>query len=198
MKKISKFTKLKKLLKKTIFRASEARQAGVSSSLLSYYVKKGLIERVDRGVYRGIETSLDVDFKWEDFVLVTKSISNGVVCLISALALYELTDEIPREHWIAVSNETRAPRRKGAKIIRMRNIDLGQIEIEIGSEKIKIFNQERTIIDTFRYLGKETAIKALKIALKKSGNEKLDLKKLQDYAKKFRVKIAPYIMAVTT
>ena len=198
MKKISKFTKLKKLLKKTIFRASEARQAGVSSSLLSYYVKKGLIERVDRGVYRGIETSLDVDFKWEDFVLVTRSISNGVVCLISALALYELTDEIPREHWIAVSNETRAPRRKGAKIIRMRNIDLGQTEIEIGSEKIKIFNQERTIIDTFRYLGKETAIKALKIALKKSGNEKLDLKKLQDYAKKFRVKIAPYIMAVTT
>ncbi|MDM8567055.1 type IV toxin-antitoxin system AbiEi family antitoxin domain-containing protein [Candidatus Halobeggiatoa sp. HSG11] len=197
MNKFKKFNSLKELIKKPIFRASEAREVGVSSSLLCYYVQQGLIERVDRGVYRGIEPVLDVDFRWEDIILVTKSISGGVVCLISALALYELTDEIPRVHWIAVDNTKSAPKRKGTKIFRTRNIELGRTEIQVGSETITIFDKERTIIDTFRYMGKETAIKALKNSLTTSSEEKIDLKKLQNYAKKLRVNITPYILAVT-
>ncbi len=198
MRKIKEFNKLKELLEKPLFSSSDAKRVGVSSSLLSYYVKKGLIERVDRGLYRGKEYPLDVDFRWEDLILAAKSISDGVVCLISALALYGLTEEIPRAHWIAVANTSRAPKRKEVKVIRMRNIHLGRTEIKVGSEKIQIFDRERTIVDTFRYLGKETAIKALKSALAKNGEEKIDLKKLQDYAREFRVKIDPYILAVTT
>lgn len=190
--------KLGKLLKKPLFQAKEAREVGVSASLLSYYVKKGLLERIDRGVYRGKESELDVDFRWEDLVLVAKSIPKGVVCLISALELYELTEEIPRAHWIAVPNEMKAPKRKGAKIVRMRNMSLGKSKIKIGGETVSIFDRERTIVDSFRYLGKETAIKALKMSLSKKGDEKIDLKKLQDYAKKLRVDIRPYILAVTT
>ncbi len=198
MKKIKEFNKLKELLKKPVFSSSDAKRMGVSSSLLSYYVKKGLIERVDRGLYRGEESSMDVDFRWEDLILTVKSVSDGVVCLISALSLYNLTEEIPRAHWIAVPNASRAPKRKEVKIIRMRNIDLGRTEIKVGSESVQIFDRERTIVDSFRYLGKETAIKALKIALTKNDEEKIDLNKLQDYARKFRVKIDPYILSITT
>ncbi|PIK14385.1 type IV toxin-antitoxin system AbiEi family antitoxin domain-containing protein [Halobacteriovorax sp. JY17] len=192
------FQKLKPLLKKTVFRASEARELGISPSLINYYIKKGMIERVDRGVYRSSNQDLDVDFRYEDLVLVSKSIPDGVICLISALTLYELTDEIPRAHWIAVSHSSRAPRRSGARIVRMRNIDLGKTELTLGSEKVQIFDVERTILDSFRYLGVEIGVKALKAALARSGKDKLDLKKLQKYAKELRVKIAPYIMAVTT
>tara|TARA_B100001971_G_scaffold213155_1_gene245584 strand:- start:177149 stop:177745 length:597 start_codon:yes stop_codon:yes gene_type:complete len=192
------FQKLKPLLKKTVFRASEARELGISPSLINYYIKKGMIERVDRGVYRSSNQDLDVDFRYEDLVLVSKSIPDGVICLISALTLYELTDEIPRAHWIAVSHSSRAPRRSGARIVRMRNIDLGKTEFALGSEKVQIFDVERTILDSFRYLGVEIGVKALKAALARSGKDKLDLKKLQKYAKELRVKIAPYIMAVTT
>ena len=192
------FQRLKPLLRKLLFKASEARKLGVSTSLLSYYVKTGLIERIDRGVYRGMNEELDVDFRYEDLVLVSQSITNGVVCLISALTLYELTDEIARAHWIAVSNDSRAPKRKGARIVRMRNMELGRTTLAVGSEKVQIFNIERTILDSFRYLGVEIGVKALKAALQKSGKDKLDLKKLQNYAKKLRVKIAPYIMAITT
>lgn len=192
------FQKLKPLLKKTVFRASEARELGISPSLINYYIKKGMIDRVDRGVYRSSNQDLDVDFRYEDLVLVSKSIPDGVICLISALTLYELTDEIPRAHWIAVSHSSRAPRRSGARIVRMRNIDLGKTEFTLGSEKVQIFDVERTILDSFRYLGVEIGVKALKAALARSGKEKLDLKKLQKYAKELRVKIAPYIMAVTT
>lgn len=197
MRKSMQFQKLKPLLKKSIFKASEARELGVSSSLINYYIQKGMIERVDRGIYRSVDQDLDVDFKYEDLILTSKSISEGVICLISALTLYELTDEIARAHWIAVSNQTRAPRRSGARIVRMRNMDLGRTKITIGSETVEIFDIERTILDSFRYLGVEIGVKALKAALTKSGKDKLDLKKLQKYAKELRVKIAPYIMAVT-
>lgn len=198
MKPLKEFSKLKPLLTKTLFTAKEARSKKISSSLLAYYIKKGLIERIDRGVYRCTNSTLNVDFKWEDLVLVSKSIKGGVVCLTSALALYELTDEIPRAYWIAVSNTSRAPRRKGAKIVRMRNMILGVTNFSIGNENLKIFDRERTIVDAFRYLGRETAIKALKIALASRKEHKLDLKKLETYAKKLRVNITPYILTATT
>ena len=150
-----------------------------SYSLLSYYTKKGLIERIDRGIYRGKEAILNVDFQWEDLILTAKSIPKGVICLISALALYDLTEEIPRFHWIAIPNSSRAPKRRGVKIVRMRNFKLGQTKMKFGKETITIFDKERTIVDSFRFLGRETAIKALKVSLKTSSQNKINLRKLQ-------------------
>jgi hypothetical protein len=50
---------------------------------------------------------------------------------------------------------------------------------------VNIFDRERTIVDAFRYLSKEIAIKALKMAVKNLSDKKLDIKKLQRYAKQF-------------
>ena len=192
------FNKLKPLLKKPLFHAREAKQKGVHVSLLSYYTKKGLIEKLDRGIYRGKKAVLNVAFQWEDLILTAKSIPKGVICLTSALALYDLTEEIPRFHWIAVPNSSRAPRRKGVKIIRMRNFKLGQIKFKFGKEMINIFDKERTVVDSFRFLGRETAIKALKTALKIKGQNKINLKKIQFYSEKLRYNIDPYILTATT
>ena len=165
--------------------------------MLSYYVKKNLVERLDRGIYRGRDSVLDIDFRHEDLVLAVKSIPDGIVCLVSALDLYELTDEIPRSHWIALPNASRAPTRKNVRVVRMRNTTLGLTEMRIGSETIRIFDRERTIIDAFRHLGIETAVKAMKAGISKKGAEKIDMRKLRDYAVKLRVNIDPYLIAVT-
>lgn len=195
---VNQFYKLKKLLEKPVFSTKDAKEYDIGPSLLSYYAKEGFLEKMGRGLYRKSNANLDVDFKWEDLVLASKSVTTGVICLTSALALYELTDEIPRKHWIAIAHEMNAPKREGVKIVRMRNISLGKTKITMGEVKLTIFDRERTIIDAFRYLSIETALKALKLGLKSSGDEKLNLLKLQSYAKKLRVKIAPYLMAVTT
>jgi hypothetical protein len=79
----------------------------------------------------------------------------------------------------------------------MRDIDLGRTTVKLGSVTVPIFDRERTIIDAFRYLGVETAIKALKAGLKKKGAQKLNLERLQLYAKELRVDIQPYLLAVT-
>lgn len=189
---------LRDLFIKPVFYAAEAREAGIHPSRLSYYVKTNRIERIGHGVYRGIESSMKVDFQWEDLIIIAKSIPQGIVCLISALALYELTDEIPREHWIAVSHSTTAPKRENTRIVRMRDMSTGKTTFRIGQESVNIFDRERTIIDAFRYLSKEIAIKALKAAVSGRSQKKLDIKKFQSYAKQFRLNLQPYILTVTT
>ena len=61
-----------------------------------------------------------------------------------------------------------------------------------------IYDLERTLVDAFRLLSVEAAIKALKEAFGPQRKQKPDLKKLADYAKILRVKIDPYLLMVTT
>ena len=57
---------LKDLFEEPVFSAAKAREAGIHPSRLSYYVKTNRIERIGHGVYRGVESSVDAGFQWED------------------------------------------------------------------------------------------------------------------------------------
>lgn len=116
---------LKEFVKRVVFTTEEARDAGILSRMLAYFCKTGLIERLSRGIYKGGIAQLDIDFQWEDLALVSMSIPNGVICLVSALCYYGLTDQIMREFWIAVPHASKSPKRHKTHIIRMRNIELG-------------------------------------------------------------------------
>lgn len=186
------------LLKKPLFKAEEARIMGIPSRMLAYYCQKGVIERVSRGLYRVIDATSGVDLDFEELVLTTASIPHGVICLISALCYYNLTDQIMREYWIAIPNEDKSPKRPHIRVVRMRNMTLGQTTIKIGKYHVHIFDRERTVVDAFRYLSNEVAIKALQTYLKPSLEHRPDLQKLSKYAKTLRINITPYIMAITT
>lgn len=189
---------LEKLLKEPLFKASEARSMGIPSRMLAYFCHKGIIERVGRGMYRVVEASSGVDLDFEELVLTVSSIPRGVICLISALCYYHLTDQIMREYWIAIPNADKSPKRPHTRIIRMRNMTLGLTTVKMGKYKVKIFDRERTVIDAFRYLSDEVAIKALQAYLKPSSGQNADLPKLSKYAKALRININSYIMALTT
>jgi predicted transcriptional regulator of viral defense system len=195
---ISKYnTEIQELIKRSVFSAKEAREAGIPSRMLAHFCKKGIIERMSRGVYKATSVELDIEFRWEDLALVAKSIPEGVICLISALCYYDLTDQIMREFWIAIPHAAKSPKRPKTHIVRMRNIELGKTEIILGSMCLKIFDKERTVVDSFRYLTKEIAIKALQAYLHKTDSSKPDLNKLLKYAKILRVDIRPFVMALT-
>jgi len=189
---------LKTLLARPLFTAADAKSMGIHPSNVNYYIKLNLIERIGRGVYRGIGSAVNTDFQWEELVLIANSVPNGVICLISALSIYNLTDELPRQHWIAIPHSTTSPKRNKARFIRMRDTETGKTRYKLGKEVITIFNQERTIVDAFRYLSKEIAIKALKKAVNRKKQEKFNLNRLQNYARKFRLNLEPYILTVTT
>lgn len=197
MKPKSALEKIETLLSAANFTSKEAKQCGVSTETLAYYVKAGELERLGRGLYRGIHAPTLQSFQWEDLVTAVRGIENGVICLISALALYELTDEIPRQHWIAISHSTSHQADSMVKVIRMRNHTLGQATIDIDGTIVPIFDRERTILDAFRYLSKETALKALKTGLRQPREKRVDINKLRTYAKKMKINIDSYLLALT-
>lgn len=194
MKTNTKLANIESLLEKPVFTSKEANELGVSPSLLCYYMQKDLIHRVNKGLYQAVSVKKEFDFKWEDLIFTVKSISHGVICLVSALAIYELTDEMPRKHWIAVPHSTTKPMRTNTIIKRMRDVSTGLTTWEIDGESVPIFDIERTIIDAFRFLSKEIALKALQTGLREKD---IDSRKLQRYAKKLRVDITPYLLAMT-
>lgn len=189
--------KLKPLLHTASFTSKDASHYGVSASTLAYYVKRNELVRIGHGTYRSTDVKLNIDFRWEDLIEAIQRTKAGIICLTSALSLYELTDEMPSQHWIAVSNTTRHRSIPTTKIVRMRNITLGKTTLKIGNVSLPIFDRERTIVDSFRYLGRETALNALKIALTKRGHEKVNIEKIRQYAKKLRIKIEPFLIAMT-
>jgi predicted transcriptional regulator of viral defense system len=195
MKRSKYLTAFQRLSKKSVFTSEEGKQAGIPSRMLAYLCSRGQIERVNRGIYRIKETDFGEDFEWGDLALAAMSVPKGIICLISALCYYDLTDEIMREFWIAVPHSTTSPDRNNVRVVRMRNMTLGQIKIKIGHENLKIFDRERTIVDAFRYLDKEIALKALQAYLKTSKKNKPNMRKLLKYATKLKVDLTPYIMA---
>lgn len=156
---------LSPLLKKPFFTSKEARELGVHPAILSHYVKAGHLKRVSRGVYQTANYQNPSAFRWEDLIEAVYSVKGGVVCLISALAIYDLTEEIPRQHWIAVKHGRSIRENRDLKIIQLRNMELGKTEIELEGSLVSIFDRERTIVDAFRLLSREIAIKALKMAI---------------------------------
>lgn len=184
---------ISELRRKPSFTTDEAKQYGLSSRMLSYYVDKGELERLARGVYRFSDyIGKDEDLMWEELAVAAQRISGGVICLVSALNYYGITDERMKEHWIAVPNSYGHAHFPMTRIVRMRNISLGVKTIKMAGINVKIFDVERTIIDSFRILDFETAMKALKLYLSgKCG--KPDLKKLTKYSKELRGGISKYL-----
>lgn len=199
MEKLTSLSMIRPLLSQPSFNVDEIKQFGITPAHLSYYIKKGLIRRLGRGIYQSTEyQGSPENFRWEDLIEAVNSMPSGVICLISALAIYDITEEIPREHWIAVAHTTSIQREGKIRIVRFRNMELGKTEVNLGGIQVPIFDRERTIVDSFRLLSRETAIKALKMALAQKGTKRLDLKKLQSYAKKLRFNITPYLITATT
>lgn len=169
----------------------------MSSSALAYYVKLGVVERVSRGVYRNSKVKNSAPFEWQDLLEMAQSVPKGTICLISALAYYELTLEIQREFWIAIPHEMRNIKRDKTRIIRTRNFELGRVPLKVGEYNTFIFDKERCVVDAFKMLSKETAMDALKTYLKRTKNHRPDISKLARYAKELRVDIVPYLEALT-
>ncbi|MBS4167510.1 hypothetical protein [Parachlamydia sp. AcF125] len=164
--------KLEKLLGQPFFTLNEAEGRGVLRWAIIYLAKKGILEKLCPGIYRSSTYEPKVDFEWENLAFTAASIPEGVICLISALCYYGLTDQ------------------------SMRNTDLGKETITMGEYRVHIFDRERTIVDAFRYLSKEIALKALRQYFTLT-DKKPNQKKLIEYANILHVNINPYILSYT-
>jgi predicted transcriptional regulator of viral defense system len=90
-----------------ILRAVDAIKLGIQPRNLYAMKERGDIETLSRGLYR---LSNLPPLSHPDLVISSLKIPQGVICLTSALAFYEMTVEIPHKVDIALRAGTERPR----------------------------------------------------------------------------------------
>jgi predicted transcriptional regulator of viral defense system len=133
-------------------RLSELTKAGVTATTVSRMTEKGLLLRLGRGLYQLPGSSIDVNHSLAE---AAKLVPKGIVCLVTALAYHELTDNIPSRVWIAIGPKDRRPRatQPPLQVVRFRDKMLrsGVEEHVIEGVRVRIYNPAKTVVDMFRY-----------------------------------------------
>ena len=135
-----------------IVRLFEFRDAGITSATISRMVEDGEVVKLSRGLYQMPDAPLDANHNLAE---VAKRVPRGVVCLVSALAYHELTDQIPNAVWMAIGAKDWAPKTENPpmRIVRFTEQllmdDVGTVHIE--NVPVKIFGGAKTIADCYRH-----------------------------------------------
>lgn len=144
------------------FRVSQAREHGISSQLLSHYIRQGRFDRVRRGLYRlhGFPTS-EHDEMREAWLAVGPE--KSILSHQSALSLLELSDVIPAAVHLLVPRRHRGLRRPPGAVIHTRPDD--EEVSTVWREGIPLTAPARTLVDVAGELQPEQAKMAMHQAL---------------------------------
>lgn len=156
------------------FTTAEARDAGLHWRELYAMRDRGEIMELSRGVYRHVDAP---PIGHLDLVALTKRVPHGMACLTSALAYWDLTDEIPRAVHFAVPRGSRPPTidypPTNIHVFDADTFELGRsIERLETGEEIAISTPERSIVDVMRFrnqLGRDIAFASMREYLHRPG-----------------------------
>ena len=162
--------KLRNLLDaRSMMRAQELREAGISPQTIARAVETGEIERISRGVYqkRGSEVE-------ENQILAEAAmrVPKGVIALVSALAFHGLTDQMPRRIWMAIGTSDWAPVQSypPMRMVRFaeRYLREGVENHMIAGLEVPIYSVPKTLADLFRnskLVDRSVAVEGLRAAI---------------------------------
>jgi predicted transcriptional regulator of viral defense system len=144
------------------FRARQAQGLGISSQLLSHYVRRGRFDRVRRGLYRlrGFPSAEHDDMREKWMAVGTEE---AVLSHQSALALLDLSDAIPDAIHLLVPRRHRGLRRPPGTVIHTRP-DEEQVST-VWREGLPLTAPARTLVDVVEDLQPEQAEMAVRQAL---------------------------------
>ena len=161
---------IKLLQKQGIVRLSEFKEAGITAATISRMVEDRDVIRLARGLYQLPDAPLDANHSLAE---AAKRVPKGVVCLASALAFHELTDQLPQVVWMAIGTKDWAPKEGSPPIQIVRFTDAlltdDVITVQIEGVPVKIFGVAKTIADCFRHrrtVGQSVALEGLQEALR--------------------------------
>lgn len=150
-----------------VFRSRDAVAAGVSWRDLYDLRDSGAIVELSRGVYQLSDVAGATSI---DFVAVCARAPRGMICLNSALAHWDLSDEIPSEVHLAVPQDSHRPLidfpPTRVHVFRSTTFDLGRLEVTLeDGARFSITDRERSVVDAFRLrhlVGEDMAYEALR------------------------------------
>ncbi len=182
------------------FRPSQAEEVGVSRHQLRTLVRRGVVERVGRGLYRFMDAEPTEHYS---IALACARVPNSIVCLLSALSVHGVGTQLPREVWLAIPHKAEPPR---VAEIRLRLVRFSGAAWAYGIQNTafegvpaRITSPARTVVDCFRYrnkIGLDVAMEALQDAVR---SHKATIAEIDRAAEVFRVQriIAPYLEALS-
>jgi len=195
------FERIKMFMKnRDIARAKDLREFGISGTAISRAAAEGILISLSRGVYTTPDANMEVNFQLAE---IAKRYPDGVICLLSALSFYGVTDQLPTQIWLAIKNKAWQPKSTFPKIraVRFREpyFSGGVTHQSISNVDVPIYTLEKTLADAFRnpkLVDRSVAIEALKNTL---AENKSTPAKIAEAAKTYSAwkKMAPYLEALT-
>ncbi|UVK48420.1 type IV toxin-antitoxin system AbiEi family antitoxin domain-containing protein (plasmid) [Mesorhizobium sp. AR07] len=183
-----------------IARLSELRAEGVTAATMSRMERDGEVLRLARGLYQLPDAPLDAHHSLAE---AAKRVPKGVVCLVSALTFHQLTDQLPRQVWIAIGQKDWAPKADGAAVRLVRFTDRllteGVETHTVEGVPVKVFSVAKTVADCFRYrnkIGLSVAIEGLQEALRQRKTTPGEIARQAERGAVATV-IRPYLEALT-
>lgn len=183
-----------------LVRTSEALAAGIHRRTLYSLRDEGVLVAVSRGLYQLADMEMPAAVSLAE---VAKRVSNGVVCLVSALAFHELTTQTPHYVWLAVERKARKPKIEYPPVrvfhFSGKNFSTGVVKKQISRQTVQIYDAPKTIIDCFRWrraVGLDVTLEAAREYLKRPDSS---ASLLMRYAKICGVEklVTPYLEAMT-
>ena len=189
------------LATKGMARLSELMAAGVTAATVSRLEREGAVVRIARGLYQLPDAPLHTH---QALAEIAKLVPTGVICLTSALAFYELTDQIPAKVWVAIGPKDWRPRLQHPPT-RFVHVTKSSHEADIGYHQINgvevpIFGVAKTIADLFRHrrlVGLNVAIDGLRAALRTKQATPAEVAKRASDARVWKL-MEPYVTALTS
>jgi len=183
-----------------IARLAEIRRAGITAATVSRLEREGAVVRLSRGLYQLANAAADGNHSLAE---AAKRVPKGVICLVSALAFYGITDQLPRRVWIAIGSKDWKPQINypPLRIVRFADKYLHDgVEMHsIEGVSVPIFGVAKTIADIFRHrrsVGTDVVVSALKEALRQRKTTPSEISAWAMRSSVWNV-VRPYLEALT-
>lgn len=156
---------------RSMMRAQDLRDAGISPQTIARAVEAGEIERISRGVYQKRGSEIE-----ENQILAEAAMRapRGVIALVSALAFHGLTDQMPRRIWMAIGASDWAPVQSypPMRVVRFteRYLRQGVENHLIAGLEVPIYSVPKTLADLFRnskLVDRSVAVEGLRATLER-------------------------------
>lgn len=157
---------LLRLARKGPLRARDTDDAGIPRAYLKRLRDRGVLEQVDRGLYRLADAPMS---ELGSLAEVSKRVPHAIVCLLSALQVHGMTTEAPHAVWVLIDRHARFPRVASPKLEVVRASGPAKTHgvqtRTIEGVEVRLTTPAKTVADCFRFrrhVGLDVALAALK------------------------------------
>ena len=151
-----------------LLRTRDVDAMGESRGALARLVHEGHLSKLSRGLYALPDRPFSENSALAE---VSAKSAQGVVCLISALRLHELTTQQSSEVWLAIPHKAHPPKLAypPLRIVHLSGeaMTAGVETLRIAGTEVRVFGVAKTVADCFKFrhkLGLDVALEALQEA----------------------------------